>query len=146
ISNDTAPPLIGESDAFTAIQRRVDQVAPTDATVLLLGETGTGKGLLAEEIHRLSRRRGGRLITVNCAALTPSLVESELFGHERGAYTDAHATQVGRIELAHGGTLFLDEVGELPITAQARLLRVLHERRFERLGSPHTLHADFRVI
>jgi formate hydrogenlyase transcriptional activator len=141
-----APPLVGDSDAFKYVQFRIEQVAPTDATILLLGETGTGKGLVAQAIHQRSRRRGGRFVNVNCAALPPTLAESELFGHERGAFTDARATQVGRFELAHGGTIFLDEVGELPRSVQAKLLHVLQEGQFERLGSPRTIQVDVRVI
>jgi formate hydrogenlyase transcriptional activator len=138
--------LIGKSDAFKYVQFRIEQVAPTDATVLLLGETGTGKGVVAQSIHQGSRRRRARFVNVNCAALPPTLVESELFGHERGAFTDARATQVGRFELAHGGTIFLDEIGELPRSAQAKLLHVLQEGEFERLGSARTIPVDARVI
>jgi transcriptional regulator with GAF, ATPase, and Fis domain len=125
---------------------RVEQVAPTDATVLLLGETGTGKGLVARAIHERSERRRGRFVEVNCAALPPTLIESELFGRERGAFTDATCTQVGRFELAQGGTIFLDEVGELPLDVQAKLLRVLQDGTIERLGSPRTIQVDVRVI
>jgi formate hydrogenlyase transcriptional activator len=128
-------PLVGESDAFRYLQFRIEQVGPAEATVLLLGETGTGKTLVAQAIHRLSTRRLGRLVSVNCAAIPATLLESELFGHERGAFTDAKTSQVGRVELAHRGTLFLDEVGELPFEAQ-----------FERLGSHRTVHVDTRVI
>src|SRR5690242_11232459 len=106
------PQLVGESDVFKYLQFRIDQVGPTSATVLLLGETGTGKSLVARAIHDLSPHRGGRFVSVNCAAIPSTLVESELFGHERGAFTDARAARVGRFELAHHGTLFLDEVGE----------------------------------
>jgi transcriptional regulator with GAF, ATPase, and Fis domain len=138
--------LLGDSPAFCDVEARIDDVAATDATVLLLGETGTGKGLVARAIHQRSRRRAARFVHVNCAALPRTLAESELFGHERGAFTDANATQAGRFELAHGGTIFLDEVGELPLSIQSKLLRVLQEGRFERLGSPRTQHTDVRVI
>jgi transcriptional regulator with GAF, ATPase, and Fis domain len=141
-----ASSLIGESDAFRCLQFRIDQVGPSAATVLLLGETGTGKTLVAQAIHRLSANRFGRFVSVNCASIPPTLLESELFGHERGAYTDARTTQVGRVELAHRGTLFLDEVGELPFDAQAKLLRFLQEAEFERLGSHRTMHVETRVI
>jgi len=138
--------LLGNSPAFRDVEMRIDDVAATEATVLLLGETGTGKGLVARAIHQRSRRRGARFVHVNCAALPRTLAESELFGHERGAFTDASSTQAGRFEMAHGGTIFLDEVGELPLSIQSKLLRVLQEGRFERLGSPRTQHTDVRVI
>jgi len=125
---------------------RLEQVATTDATVLLLGETGTGKGLAAELVHRLSRRRDSRFISVDCTSLPATLIESELFGRERGAFTDARTTQVGRFELADRGTVFLDEIGELPADAQSKLLRVLQHGEFERLGSPRTIHVDVRVV
>jgi transcriptional regulator with GAF, ATPase, and Fis domain len=138
--------LVGESEAFQYMRFRLEQVAATDATVLLLGETGTGKGLAALEVHRLSPRRDAPFINVDCASLPATLVESELFGRERGAFTDARATQVGRFELADGGTIFLDEIGELPPDAQAKLLRILQHGEFERLGSPRTIRVDVRVI
>jgi formate hydrogenlyase transcriptional activator len=138
--------MAGVSDAFRYMQFRLAQVAPTHATVLLLGETGTGKGLAAETIHRLSPRRAARFVSVDCTALPATLIESELFGRERGAFTDARATQIGRFELADGGTIFLDEIGELPAEAQAKLLRVLQQGHFERLGSPRTIKVDVRVI
>ena len=140
------PQLVGESDVFKYLQFRIDQVGPTSATVLLLGETGTGKSLVARAIHDLSPHRRGRFVSVNCAAIPSTLVESELFGHERGAFTDARSAQVGRFELAHRGTLFLDEVGELPLDAQAKLLRFLQEGCFERLGSHQTVRVAVRVI
>jgi transcriptional regulator with GAF, ATPase, and Fis domain len=138
--------LVGDSDAFKYLMFRLEEVAPTAATVLLLGETGTGKGLIAREIHRRSQNRTGRFVSVNCAALPSTLVESELFGHERGAFTDARTTQVGRLELSRGGTLFLDEVGELPIESQSKLLRFLQDGEFERLGSLQTVHVATRVV
>jgi len=138
--------LIGKSHVFRAALVQAKQVASTDSTVLLLGETGTGKGLLARRIHELSGRSQRPMITVNCAALPSSLIESELFGHEKGAFTGAIAQKIGRFELADGGTIFLDEVGDLPIDLQAKLLRVLQEQEFERLGSSTTRTVDARVI
>lgn len=138
--------MIGASDVFRYMQFRLAQVASTNATVLLLGETGTGKGLAAQTIHRLSPRCRARFVSVDCTSLPATLIESELFGRERGAFTDARATQIGRFELADGGTIFLDEIGELPAEAQAKLLRVLQEGQFERLGSPRTIKVDVRVI
>jgi len=138
--------LIGKSHVFRTAIHQVEQVAPTDSTVLLLGETGTGKGLLARRIHERSRRRQSPMITVNCAALPTSLIESELFGHEKGAFTGAMNRKLGRFELAHGGTIFLDEVGDLPTELQAKLLRVLQDQEFERLGSSTTRNVDARVI
>jgi transcriptional regulator with GAF, ATPase, and Fis domain len=138
--------FVGKSDAFRYMRFRLDQVAPTDATVLLLGETGTGKGLAARMLHSLSLRRARRFISVDCTSLPVTLIESELFGRERGAFTDARLTQIGRFELAAGGTIFLDEIGELPPEAQAKLLRVLQHGEFERLGSPRTIRVDVRVI
>jgi transcriptional regulator with GAF, ATPase, and Fis domain len=138
--------IIGESDSLRYVLSRVEQVSETDATVLLFGETGTGKELLAHAIHKRSRRRDRPFVIVNCAALPASLIESELFGRERGAFTGAHATQVGRFELANRGTLFLDEVGELPLELQPKLLRVLQSGELERLGSPRTIEVDVRLI
>jgi len=138
--------LIGKSHVFRAAIFQAEQVAPTDSTVLLLGETGTGKGLLARRIHEQSGRSKRSLVTVNCAALPGSLIESELFGHEKGAFTGAVAQKIGRFELANGGTIFLDEVGDLPTNLQAKLLRVLQDQEFERLGSSTTRTADVRVI
>jgi len=138
--------IVGSSDALHYVSFRVQQVAPTDATVLILGETGTGKGLVAHAIHELSARKDRPMITVNCAALPANLIESELFGREKGAFTGAHAKQVGRFEVANGGTIFLDEIGEMPLELQAKLLRVLQEGEFERLGSPRTIKVDARVI
>ena len=138
--------FIGRAPAFASVRTRLAQVAPTEATVLLLGETGTGKGLAARIVHQQSPRRSAELVCVDCAALPPSLIESELFGRERGAFTDARASEKGRFELADGGTIFLDEVGELPLESQAKLLRVIETGQFERLGSPRTSSVDVRVI
>jgi len=138
--------LIGNSEALRHVRLRLEQVAPTDASVLLLGETGTGKGMAARLVHRLSPRRAGRFVSVDCASLPPTLIESELFGRERGAFTDAHTAQAGRFELANRGTIFLDEIGELPAEAQSKLLRVLQDGEFERLGSPRTIRVDARVV
>jgi len=128
------------------ILAQAEQVAPTDSTVLILGETGTGKELLARAIHRMSSRKDRPLITVNCSSLPPTLIESELFGRERGAYTGALTKMVGRFELADGSTLFLDEIGELPLELQSKLLRVLEDGSFERLGSTKSLHVNVRII
>src|SRR5207249_2204690 len=122
------------------------KVAPTGATVLLLGESGTGKELVAEAIHERSPRAGGPFVPVNCAAIADALMESEIFGHEKGAFTGATAARRGRLELADGGTLFLDEIGELKLELQAKLLRVLQDRRFERVGSSRSISADVRWI
>jgi formate hydrogenlyase transcriptional activator len=138
--------IIGSSDALNYVLFRIGQVAPTDATVLILGETGTGKGMVANAIHDLSRRSDRPMITVNCAALPANLVESELFGREKGAFTGAHARQAGRFEAADSGTIFLDEIGELPLELQSKLLRVLQDSEFERLGSAKTVRVDVRVI
>lgn len=138
--------IVGQSDTLKAVLSRVERVAVTDTPVLLLGETGTGKELLAQTIHELSARKDRPMVIVNCASLPATLVESELFGREAGAYTGAASAQVGRFVVADGSTLFLDEVGEFPIELQAKLLRVLQDGRFERLGSPHTLKVDVRII
>lgn len=138
--------IVFESGAFKRVLRNVEQVAQTDATVLILGESGTGKELLAHAVHRLSRRGRMPLIKVNCAALAENLIESELFGHEKGAFTGALKSKIGRFELANGGTIFLDEVGELAPDLQAKLLRVLQEGEFERLGGTTTRKVDVRVI
>jgi transcriptional regulator with GAF, ATPase, and Fis domain len=138
--------IIGRSDAITRVLSEAERVAPTDAPVLLLGETGTGKELLAQTIHELSNRKGQPMVIVNCASLPATLIESELFGREAGAYTGAASAQVGRFVVADGSTLFLDEVGEFPVELQAKLLRVLQDGRFERLGSPKTMTVDVRII
>jgi len=138
--------IVGQSDVLRLALGRVEQVAPTGSTVMLLGESGTGKELFASAIHDLSPRRTRPFVRVNCAALPAGLIESELFGHERGAFTGAVAQRLGRFEIADSGTLFLDEVGELPLDLQGRLLRVLQEGEFERVGSSRTLRADVRVI
>jgi transcriptional regulator with GAF, ATPase, and Fis domain len=138
--------IMGDSPALRHVLEQAERVAPTEATVLLLGETGTGKGLLAEAIHAHSRRSAKLMISINCAALSPTLIESELFGREKGAYTGALSRQAGRFELADGSTLFLDEVAELPIDLQAKLLRVLQDGQFERVGGTRTLRVNVRVI
>ena len=138
--------IIGESDILKHIQYRIEQVAPIDTTVLLEGETGTGKELFARAIHQRSKRSDQPLITVNCASIPANLIESDLFGHEKGAFTGALQKQMGRFELADGGTIFLDEVGEIPIELQAKLLRVLQNGEFERIGDPRTNKVDVRVI
>ncbi|MFH7320545.1 sigma-54 interaction domain-containing protein [Desulfurivibrio sp. D14AmB] len=138
--------IIGKSDAISYVFFRVEQVAPQNATVLLLGETGTGKGLIARAIHSRSARKNRPMITVNCTALPENLIESELFGREKGAFTGANAQQMGRFELANGGTIFLDEIGEMAMPLQCKLLRVIQDGEFERLGSPHTIKVDVRII
>ncbi len=138
--------IVGQSQALRAVLRKLDQVAPADTTVLLHGETGTGKELLARHVHLRSPRRAAPLIRVNCAAIAPGVVESELFGHERGSFTGALERRVGRFELAHRGTLFLDEVGELPLDVQAKLLRALQEGEIERVGSGEPIRVDVRVV
>ncbi|MDJ0818012.1 MAG: sigma 54-interacting transcriptional regulator, partial [Desulfobacterales bacterium] len=138
--------IIGQSDALKEILAQVEQVGPTDTTVLILGETGTGKELVARAIHHASMRKNRPLLKVNCATLPTNLIESELFGHEMGAFTGALTKQVGRFEIADGATLFLDEIGDLPFELQAKLLRVLEHGEFERLGSYRTIKADVRVI
>jgi PAS domain S-box-containing protein len=138
--------IIGQSPALTVVLDNVRRVAATDATVLITGETGTGKELIARAVHSASNRKDKPLIKINCAALPAGLVESELFGHEKGAFTGAITRRVGRFELAHGGTIFLDEIGELPADAQAKLLRVLQEREFERVGGTAPIKVDVRVL
>src|SRR5499427_6935702 len=138
--------IIGHSAALTAVLTQLKLVAPTDATVLLLGETGTGKELLARALHTRSARHAHPFITLNCAALPPDLLESELFGHEKGAFTGALTQRLGRFELANRGTLFLDEIGDLPLELQPKFLRVLQEHTFERLGSSRTLRTNVRLV
>jgi formate hydrogenlyase transcriptional activator len=138
--------IIGNSLSLRKVLKRVETVAPTDSTVLIYGETGTGKELIARAIHDLSPRRSKAFVKLNCAAIPTGLLESELFGHERGAFTGAIAQRIGRFEVANGGTIFLDEIGEVPLELQTKLLRVLQEREFERLGSSRTLRTDARLI
>ena len=138
--------IVGASDVLKYVMYRVEQVAATSASVLLLGETGTGKELIARAIHNESPRRHKKFVVVNCGALPPTLIESELFGRERGAFTGAHNSQAGRFELADGGTIFLDEIGELPLELQPKLLRVLQEGQVERLGGVRTVQTDVRII
>ncbi len=138
--------IIGNSPALESVLEQVEQVAPTDSTVLIQGETGTGKELIARAIHNLSSRCGRPFIKLNCAAIPFDLLESELFGHEKGAFTGAIAQKIGRFELADKGTLFLDEVGDIPLALQPKLLRVLQEQEFERLGSGRTHQVDVRLV
>ena len=138
--------IVGKSSALRKVLKRVETVAPTDSTVLIYGETGAGKELIARAIHDLSPRKSKAFVKLNCAAIPTGLLESELFGHERGAFTGAIAQRIGRFEVAHGGTIFLDEIGEIPLELQTKLLRVLQEREFERLGSSRTLRTDARLI
>jgi len=138
--------IIGRSSALRSVLREIRMVAPTDSTVLIYGETGTGKELIARAIHELSSRRKSAFVKLNCAAIPTGLLESELFGHERGAFTGAISQRIGRFEVANHGTAFLDEIGEIPLELQPKLLRVLQEREFERLGSTRTLRTDARLI
>jgi transcriptional regulator with GAF, ATPase, and Fis domain len=140
------PEIVGQAESLRQVLDRARKVAPTDSTVLVTGETGTGKELLARAIHRWSRRAGGPFVSVSCAAIPQTLIASELFGHERGAFTGALQRRLGRFELAAGGTLFLDEVGELPVETQVLLLRVLQERKFDRIGGTTSHSADVRVV
>ncbi|MCU1301101.1 MAG: transcriptional regulator, NifA subfamily, Fis Family [Candidatus Sulfotelmatobacter sp.] len=140
------PRIVGNSAALRRVLSMVRLVAPTEATVLIYGETGTGKELIAEAIHKCSDRSNGPYVKVNCSAIPSGLLESELFGHERGAYTGAFTRSIGRFERADKGTLFLDEIGDIPLELQPKLLRVLQERQFERLGSSATIHTDVRVV
>jgi formate hydrogenlyase transcriptional activator len=140
------PGIVGQSPALAEALELVDMVAPSDSTVLLLGETGTGKELVARAIHDRSRRKDQTFVKVNCAAIPSGLLESELFGHERGAFTGAITQNIGRLELADQGSLFLDEIGDIPLELQPKLLRVLQEREFERLGSTRTKKVDVRVV
>lgn len=138
--------LVGRSAGVSAVRRMMAQVADTDATVLVLGESGTGKEVVARSLHEHSHRRSGPFVPVNCGAIPGELLESELFGHEKGAFTGAVTARAGRFELARAGTLFLDEIGDMPLTMQVKLLRVLQERRFERVGGSQTLEADVRIV
>jgi len=138
--------MIGQSDAMRAINDVVERVAPTDSAVLIRGESGTGKELVAKSLHQLSRRKARRFVAINCASIPENLLESELFGHEKGAFTGADRTKLGLVELAHGGTLFLDEIGELPLALQAKLLRVLQEREIQRVGGVHSIPVDIRLL
>ena len=141
-----AEEIVGESPALRKVLGQAKKVAPSDATVLILGETGTGKELIARAIHRLSSRRDASFVRLNCAAIPLGLLESELFGHEKGAFTGAVSQVVGRLESANRGTLFLDEVGDLPIELQPKLLRVLQDGEFGKLGSNHTIRVDIRLL
>ncbi len=138
--------MIGSSPILTRVIEQIGVVAPTDSTVLIQGETGTGKELVARAIHDQSSRRNGPFIKLNCAAIPAGLIESELFGHERGAFTGALAQRIGRFEMANGGTLFLDEIGDLALDLQVKLLRVLQEREFERLGGTRSIRVDVRLV
>src|SRR5215468_10004453 len=138
--------MVGRSAALRNVLEQVEMVASTDATVLICGETGTGKELVARAVHNLSARRTSPFVKCSCAAIPSGLIESELFGHEKGAFTGAVVQRIGRFELANRGTIFLDEIGEAPLELQPRLLRVLQEREFERLGSSRTLRTDARLV
>ena len=140
------PRIVGEHASIREVSQQIQKVAGTDSTVLLLGESGTGKELFARAIHHLSPRREQPLVALNCAAIPEGLVENELFGHERGAFTGAGARKVGKLDLAHRGTLFLDEIGELPLAIQAKLLRVLEEKRFDRVGGTQPIEVDVRIV
>jgi formate hydrogenlyase transcriptional activator len=138
--------IVGKSEALQRVLEEIETVAPADSTVLVYGETGTGKELIARALHNLSGRKSNAFVKLNCAAIPTGLLESELFGHEKGAFTGAIAQRLGRFELAHGGTIFLDEIGEIPLELQPKLLRVVQEREFERLGSTRTIHTDARLV
>jgi formate hydrogenlyase transcriptional activator len=138
--------IVGNSGCLKAVLEQVETAAPTDSTILLLGETGTGKEVLAHAVHQQSLRRDRRFVKVNCAAIPSGLLESELFGHEKGAFTSALTQRIGRFELAHNGTLLLDEIGDIPLDLQPKLLRVLQEGEFERLGSCSTIQVDVRLV
>lgn len=140
------PRIVGEHASIREVSQQIQRVAGTDSTVLLLGESGTGKELFARAVHHLSARREHPFVALNCAAIPEGLVENELFGHEKGAFTGAGARKVGKLDLAHRGTLFLDEIGELPLAIQAKLLRVLEERRFDRVGGTQTVDVDVRIV
>jgi two-component system, NtrC family, response regulator len=138
--------IVAASDAMLAVCRMIEKVAPTDATTLLLGESGTGKELLARALHRLSNRASGNFVAINCAAIPENLLESELFGHEKGSFTGAHKQTIGKVEVANGGTLFLDEIGDMPMPLQAKMLRFLQERVIERVGGRQEIPVDVRVV
>jgi formate hydrogenlyase transcriptional activator len=138
--------IIGQSSAISKVFDKIEQIASLNTTVLLQGETGTGKGVVARAIHARSSRKDRPMVTINCTALPANLIESELFGREKGAFTGASARQMGRFELADGGTIFLDEIGEMPMELQVKLLRVIQDGEFERLGSPRTIKVDVRII
>jgi DNA-binding NtrC family response regulator len=140
------PAIVGDSPRIVEVSHAIQRVAPTDSSVLLLGESGTGKELFARAIHRLSPRRDRPFVAINCAAIPVTLIENELFGHEKGAFTGASARQLGKFELADAGTIFLDEIGELDLSVQSKILRVLQERRFERIGGTATIDVDVRII
>ena len=146
LGNGPGLEIIGESARLRRVLEQMETVAPTDSTVLILGETGTGKELIARAIHNLSPRRDRSFVIANCASIPAGLLESELFGHEKGAFTGAITRELGRFELASAGTIFLDEVGDIPLELQSKLLRVLQEQEFERLGSARTVHVDFRLL
>lgn len=140
------PEIIGDSRVMRGLLRRIQMVAPTDSSVLIFGESGTGKELVASSIHRNSRRKQTPFIKLNCVAIPPDLLESELFGHEKGAFTGATARKPGKFELAHGGTIFLDEIGDMPFGLQAKILRVIQEKEFDRVGGTRTVQVDVRII
>jgi formate hydrogenlyase transcriptional activator len=145
-SKDNFSEFVGQSAALRRVLKEVETVAPTDSTVLICGETGTGKELIARAVHNLSLRRSNPFVKLNCAAIPTGLLESELFGHEKGAFTGAILQRIGRFELASRGTIFLDEIGDIPLELQPKLLRVLQEREFERLGSTRTIRTDARLV
>lgn len=144
--NTPLPGLIAQCPAMLTLCDQVLRIAPTQASILITGETGTGKEIIAHNVHRLSTRSNGPMITINCAAIPENLLESELFGHEKGSFTGAHVRKIGKVEAASGGTLFLDEIGDMPLPLQAKILRFLQERSFERVGSTQTLSSDVRVV
>ena len=144
--NEVLPGLMGKSQGLRTLGRQIERIAPTDATVLIQGDTGTGKEVVAHNIHRLSARAEGPLVTINCAAIPENLLESELFGYEKGAFTGAQSRKIGKVEVANGGTLFLDEIGDMPIALQAKILRFLQERSFERVGGHTQIESDVRLL